>query len=350
MPRLRRSDCSSPGITRIRRGRGFSYHDPDGRHVEDQLLVERIRGLAIPPAWTEVWICLDELGHLQATGSDAAGRKQYLYHPLWQQRRDRAKFERMLEFAEAQPRLRRRVGRDLRGEDPDRARVLGGTVRLLDLGLFRVGSEEYAEENGSFGLTTLRKEHVTIDGDALRFEYPAKSGQERIQVVRDRRCAELLVSLKRRRGGGEGLLAYRDARRWHAVGAADVNDYLKAVLGEEFSAKDFRTWNATVIAAAALAGTAAKASNGGSRTARGRKTRSRASKTGRERDIKAAVKTVAESLGNTPTVALNSYIDPRIFDRYRAGKVIDLDPARLVIRRDADRHRIERAVLDLLAG
>jgi DNA topoisomerase IB len=307
--------------------------------VENELQLERIRELAIPPAWTDVWICSDELGHLQATGTDAAGRKQYLYHPRWRDHRDRAKFERMLAFAESQPRLRRRVTRDLRGEDPDRTRVLGGSVRLLDLGLFRLGSEEYAEENGSFGLTTLRREHLTIDGDDLRFRYPAKSGQERVQVVRDRRCAELLRALTRRRGGGPVLLAYREARRWHALRADDVNEYLKAALGQEFSAKDFRTWNATVIAAAALAG-----------AANGDAPRNSATKTGRERHIKAAVKAVAESLGNTPAVARRSYIDPRVFDRYRAGKVINFDPARLVIGRDADRHRIERAVLDLLSG
>ena len=344
MPRLRRSDCSNPGITRVRHGRGFSYRHPDGRRVEDPPLLERIRTLAIPPAWTDVWICLDELGHLQATGTDAAGRKQYLYHPAWHQRRDRAKFERMLRFAESQPRLRRRVTRDLRGEDPDRQRVLAGAVRLLDLGLFRLGSEEYAEENGSFGLTTLRKEHLTIDGDALRFDYPAKSGQERVQVVHDPSCAQLLQLLKRRRGGGPELLAFRVTRRWHPLQADDVNGYLKSVLSEEFTAKDYRTWNATVIAAAALAGSNDDRGHGRGSPVLGPR------KTDRERDIKAAVKTVAESLGNTPAVARRSYIDPRVFDRHRAGKVIDLDPARLVIGRDSDRRRIERAVLDLLTG
>jgi DNA topoisomerase IB len=334
MPRLRRSDCSGPGIARVRHGRGFSYRGPDGERIEDELLLQRIGKLVIPPAWKDVWICLDELGHLQATGTDAAGRKQYLYHPLWHARRDRAKFDRMLQFAEQQPRLRRRVTRDLAGEEPTRKRVLAASVRLLDLGLFRVGSDEYAEENGSFGLSTLRKQHLMIDGDALRFDYPAKSGLERVQVVHDRRCAELLRTLKQRRGGGPELLAYRDGRHWHGLHAEDVNDYLKAALGEEFSAKDFRTWNATVIAAAALAGAAPK----------------RPTKTGRERAIRSAVQVVAESLGNTPAVARRSYIDPRVFDRYRAGKVLDLGAARLVIGRDADRRRIERSVLDLLTG
>lgn len=324
----------------MRRGRGFSYRDPAGRGIDDELQLERIRGLAIPPAWTDVWICLDELGHLQATGTDAAGRKQYLYHPLWSERRDRAKFDRMLAFAENQPHLRRRVTRDLRDPDPSRTRVLAGAVRLLDLGLFRVGSEDYAEQHGSFGLTTLRKEHLTIDGDALHFDYPSKSGIERVQIVHDRRCAELLTTLKRRRGGGPELLAYRDGRRWSELHADDVNEYLKAVLGEEFSAKDFRTWNATVIAATAVA-TAAASNGAGPR---------RVTKTRRERAIRSSVKVVAESLGNTPAVARRSYIDPRVFDRYRAGKVVELDTARLSVARDADRHRIERAVLELLTG
>jgi DNA topoisomerase IB len=348
MPRLRRSDCSGPGTTRIRRGRGFSYRDPDGDLIKDPALLERIAALAIPPAWQDVWICADELGHLQATGTDAAGRKQYIYHPLWHARRDRAKFDRMLAFAEAQPRLRRRVTRDLGGGDPNRQRVLAGAVRLLDLGLFRVGSDEYAEENGSLGLTTLRKEHVAIDGDRMRFDYPAKSGQDRVQVVQDRRCAALLAELRGRRGGGPELLAYRESRRWHRLSAADVNDYLKAMLGEEFSAKDFRTWNATVIASAALAGSAAEVSS--DRNGKRASARKRPTKTSRERDIKTAVAVVAESLGNTPAVARRSYIDPRVLDRYRAGKVLDLDITRLAIGRDADRRRIEGAVLDLLAS
>jgi DNA topoisomerase IB len=332
----------APGIARVRHGRGFTYRDPAGRRIGDQTTLERLRGLAIPPAWTDVWICLDELGHLQATGTDAAGRKQYLYHPLWSERRDRAKFERMLAFAESQPRLRRRVTRDLRDADPTRTRVLAGAVRLLDLGLFRVGSEEYAETNGSFGLTTLRKEHLTITGDALRFDYPAKSGLERIQIVNDRRCAELLQTLKRRRSGGSELLAYRDGHRWFQLHAEDVNEYLKAVLGGEYSAKDFRTWNATVIAATALAATAK--SSGVIPT--------RGTKTGRERAIRSAVTFVAEALGNTPAVARRSYIDPRVFDRYRAGNVVelDVDPDLLVSGRDAHRRRIERAVLELLTG
>jgi len=344
MPRLRRSDCSGPGITRVRRGRGFVYRDPDGQRIDDELLLERIGGLAIPPAWKDVWICTDDLGHLQATGIDDAGRKQYLYHPLWHQRRGREKFDRMLRFGENQPRLRRRVLRDLRGEEPTRMRVLAGAVRLLDLGLFRVGNEVYAEDNGSFGLTTLHKQHVTINDALLRFDYPAKSGVERVQVVHDRRSAALLDQLKRRRGGGPELLAYRDGRRWHPVSADEVNNYLKAVLGEEFSAKDFRTWNATVIAATALAGARHR------RDSEQRATPRASTKTSREREIKAAVKVVAASLGNTTTVARNSYIDPRVFDRYRAGRTIAIDPGRLHPGRERDRQEIERAVLELLTG
>jgi DNA topoisomerase IB len=333
--RLRRSDCSGPGLRRVRRGRGFSYVDERGEPVTEPDALARIRELAIPPAWQDVWICSDPRGHLQATGTDAAGRKQYLYHAHWRERRDREKFERALRFARALPRLRKQVSADLGGEDgPGRERVLACAARLLDRGLFRIGSEQYADEDGGYGLATIRREHVSFSNGSIVFDYPAKSGIRRLQSVEDQPCAELLRALKRRRSD-EALLAYRNGRRWTALRAEDINDYLKRHIGEEFSAKDFRTWNATVLAAVAIASNGAGAS----------------SQTARRRHIKAAIKEVAEVLGNTPAVARRAYIDPRVFDHYLAGATIAPTLKRL---KDPDlgdeqtRTRIERAVLRLL--
>lgn len=337
-PRLRRSDCSSPGICRVRRGRGFSYEDKRGRRIDDPEEIERIRELAVPPAWEDVWVCLDPLGHLQATGVDAAGRRQYLYHPRWRERRDQEKFDRMIGFAESLPRLRRRVARTLRdGDEASRERVLALAVRLLDIGMFRVGSEQYADEDSGIGLATIRKQHVRIDDGAVAFDYPGKGGARRRQVIEDPMSIELIRTLKRRRGGQEGLLAYRDGRRWHDVRSDDINDYLKEHLGEEASAKDFRTWNATVMAAVTLAADGREAG----------------SKTARRRAIKDAVGSVAELLGNTPTVARKSYIDPRVFDRYLSGWTIAAALERipsLDVADDRVRTRVERAVLELVDG
>ena len=336
-PRLRRSDCSGPGLGRVRRGRGFAYLDSAGDRVTDEEMLERIRGLAIPPAWEDVWICVDPLGHLQATGIDAAGRKQYLYHERWREQRDRKKFEKMLRFATALPGMRRGVAADLRGEDITRERVLACAVRMLDVGLFRIGSEEYAENGGGLGLTTLGRDHVSVTADGLAFDYPAKSGVRRVHTIDDPDCAAVIRALKRRRGGPPELLAYRDGRRWARVDAEDVNAYIKLRVGEDFSAKDFRTWNGTVLAAVALA-------------ADGREART---KTARKRAIDGAVREVAEMLGNTPAVARRAYIDPRVFDRYRSGWTIRSTLERLDglgVAGDRTRTRIEGAVVDLLAG
>ncbi len=338
-PRLRRSDCSDPGIRRVRRGRGFAYVNVDGERVSDEPTFERIRALAIPPAWQEVWICLDPRGHLQATGIDAAGRKQYLYHDGWRAQRDRQKFRRMIEFAQALPRLRRRLTDGLAGEELDEVRVLACAVRLLDVGLFRIGGEEYADQGGGLGLATLHKAHVSLRDGVIVFDYPAKSGVRRVQEVRDPAAFAVIAALKRRRGGGAQLLAYRAGRRWTAVHSEDINDYIKRHLGEGFSAKDFRTWNATVMAAVAVS-VAAESGQAGTKTAR-------------KRVIDGAVRQVAELLGNTPAVARRAYIDPRVFDRYRSGSTISLprDGAAALSGEDVrPRHRIERAVLELLAG
>jgi DNA topoisomerase I len=306
VPRLRRADCSGPGIRRRRRGKGFEYFDEDGRRITEPSVLERIRGLTIPPAWEEVWICPYPFGHIQATGIDAAGRKQYRYHDLWRERRDREKFESMEEFARALPRLRRRVERDLAREGMPRERVLGCAARLLDRGFFRIGSEDYAEENDTYGIATMQKRHVAVSRDEVTFDYEAKGGQRRVQVIGDPAVAEVVRTLKRRRGGGDDLLAYKSGRRWVDVKSDDINQYVKDAAGGDFSSKDFRTWSGTVLAAVALAVSGMAAG----------------SKTSRKRAKTRAVKEVARYLGNTPAVCRASYIDPRVFDRFDGGVTI----------------------------
>jgi DNA topoisomerase IB len=338
MPRLRRSDCSGPGIRRRRRGKGFEYIDGDGRPVREPEVLERIRELGIPPAWKDVWICPYPLGHLQATGTDAAGRKQYLYHQEWRRRRDMEKFEDMVRFAHALPALRERVAADLAaGDEPTRDRVLACAVRLLDRGFFRIGTEEYSVTNETYGLATMRKEHVHPGaGGMMVFDYPAKHGKRRVQAVVDPEAVDLIARLKRRRGGGPELLAYLDGRRWRDVRSGEINAYLKEATGGDFSAKDFRTWSATVLAALALAVSGEVAG----------------SRTGRQRAIARAVQETSHYLGNTPAVCRASYIDPRVFDAYQAGLIIrpvleqatDTAPGELPIHHRA----VEEAVLDLL--
>jgi DNA topoisomerase-1 len=307
MPRLKRVDCGSPGITRRRRGRGFQYLDEDGKPVEDPEVVARIQALAIPPAWKDVWICALPMGHIQATGMDAAGRKQYRYHDQWRQRRDAEKFQSMEDFARSLPRLRERVAADLERKALDQDRVLACATRMLDRGFFRIGSEGYAEDNETYGLATIRKEHVTLRGDLMVFDYAAKGNKRRIQQLEDPDIIGIVRTLKRRRGGGDELLAYKRGSRWVDVKSADVNAYVKQAAGGDFSAKDFRTWNATVLAAVALAVSGPAAS---------------ASKTARKRAQKRAVDEVARYLGNTPAVCRASYIDPRVFDRFDGGLTI----------------------------
>ena len=330
--RLRRADCAGPGIKRVRRGRGFSFSDCDGTSIEDEETLERIRQLAIPPAWKEVWICPDPFGHIQATGYDEAGRKQYLYHERWQQRQAERKYELIREFARKLPKLRRAATADLRRQGMPRERALACAVRLLDLGFFRVGSEVYAEENESFGLATVRREHVTIKSSEIVFDFPAKSGQRRIQSIRDAAARRAIETMYRRRGGPEDLLAYRAGGEWVDVRSDEINEYIHAKIGDEFSAKDFRTWHGTVLAAVALAGE--------------EKPRSEAAA---KRCIAKAVKQVSEALGNTPAVCRASYIDPRVLDRYRNGDTIRSTVSANGRMSAKQRLKIEREVLDLVS-
>ena len=295
--------------------------------------------MAIPPAWQDVWICPYPRGHIQATGIDAAGRKQYLYHEEWRRRRDQEKFDEMIDFARALPALREHVAADLAaGDGLTRERVLACAVRLLDRGFFRIGTEEYSVTNESYGLATMHKRHVTIEADGtMVFDYPAKSGKRRIQAVRrrpgvrDRRAGSSVAA-----AAGEELLAYKEGRRWRDLRSDDINEYLKEITGADYSAKDFRTWNATVIAAMALAVSGEVA----------------ASKTGRKRAIVRAVKETAHYLGNTPAVCRASYIDPRVFDAYQGGLIIapvmehaaELPEGELPIHHRA----VEEAVIDLI--
>jgi DNA topoisomerase IB len=302
-------------------------------------VLDRIRALAVPPAWTDVWICPDPMGHVQATGVDARGRKQYRYHDLWRQRRDREKFAHMLEFAQALPALRDRVARDLAGGELSRDRVLACVTRLLDTGFFRMGTEGYAEENQTYGLATIQRRHVRLLPGAVVFDYASKSGKRRIQSVVDPEVHAVVEQLKRRRGGSPELFAWRERRRWVDVRSADINAYVKEATGGNFTAKDFRTWNATVLAAIGLAVSTGATTTGG-----------------RKRAISRAVQEVARYLGNTPAVCRSSYIDPRVIDRYQAGEAITAALERLgELPADgpgtagpATQGAVEAAVLDLL--
>lgn len=339
MTRLRRVDCGGPGFSRRRCGRGYAYYDARGQRVDD-VAVARIRALAIPPAWQQVWICPLPNGHIQATGMDAKGRRQYLYHPAWRLQRDREKFDRMMSFAGALPALRAVVNDHLAAGDLGRDQILACAAHLLDIGFFRIGTEGYAEDNNTFGLATMLKSHVTIEGDTVTFDYPAKGAKRQVQSVADPVVSAIVARLKRRRGGGPELLAYRASApgassRWVDVTSDDINGYLRSRAGIACSAKDFRTWNATVLAAVALALGAPPASA-----------------SARKRRVNQAVAEVAHYLGNTPAVARASYVDSRVIDLYLAGDTISVAPSRfgelegfggLCIQGP-----IERAVIDLL--
>jgi DNA topoisomerase IB len=300
------SDLEAPGIRRAKCGRGFKYIWPDGTPLRDQAAKERIKALVIPPAWADVWICPDATGHIQATGTDAAGRRQYLYHAEWRLQRDRQKHDRVLKFGARLPALRSAVERDLGSRGLSKTRVVAAAVRLIDLGFFRPGGTEYAEENGSYGLTTIRREHVRCHAGQLYFDYPGKSGKQQEGAVADARVVAVIRSLRRSRAADETLFAYRDSAGWHDLTAADINDYLREIGGEGITAKDFRTWHATVLTAVALAVSE----------------HADATPASRKRAIVRSVREVAGYLGNTPAVARASYIDPRVIDRFEHGATI----------------------------
>jgi DNA topoisomerase IB len=327
---------NGPGYRRRRAGRGFSYTDVDGTAIKDDRL-DRIRALAIPPAWTDVWICPWPNGHIQATGVDAAGRRQYRYHDEWRARRDAEKHERVLEIAHQLPDVRDAVKAGLRTRGLNRDRVLATAIRLLDLGAFRIGSEQYEEENGTFGLATLKRDHVSVRGERAFFSYTAKGGVEREVEITDRPTATVVRQLlERPADAGEDLLAYQtEDGEWRNVTSAEINSYLKEISGVEISAKDFRTWTATVLMAAALAEVPPPTS-----------------RTARKKVISAAYKQVSEQLGNTPAVCKASYVDPRVVDRFENGETV-AHVLRQADEAEADRDAqkvLEAAVCQLLSA
>lgn len=329
MPRLRRVSPDSPGWTRRRHGKGFRYLDEHGKALPGDA-VERVKALVIPPAWRDVWICPVPNGHLQATGVDAAGRRQYLYHPHWRVLRDKLKFDRVATAALRLPDARAQVSADLALDGMPLERAAATAVRLLDLGYFRIGNDAYADANGSFGLTTLERRHVRRHGGGLAFQFVGKSGIEHHVLIENEPVIEALQVMRSRRGG-DRLLAYRQGSDWVDLASGTVNAYLSELFGGDFTAKDFRTWHATVIFAAALAVAPATTT-----------------KTARAKAERAAVVEVASYLGNTPTVAKNSYIDPRVVDLYESGATI-AEAAGRSYRTPASRQKaLERAVLDLL--
>jgi DNA topoisomerase IB len=332
--RLRRSDPAKPGYTRRRSGRGFRYLDRTGQPLTDPAELERIQALAIPPAWRDVWICADPKGHIQAVGIDAAGRRQYRYHDQWRVQRDAAKFDHVLEVGAHLPKVRTLVAEHLRARGYGRERVLAAAVRLLDVGCFRIGGEEYASgEDATFGLATLRREHVAVVRGAVRFCYPAKGGVQRTIDVVDEPVRRVVRGLLRRDSDHAELLAYRAGATWSDVRSADINAYLREISGIDISAKDFRTWNGTVLAATLLA------------TAELERGKRPAGATVRKRAVSRAMKDVAEYLGNTPTVARASYVDPRVVDLYLDGTTI---AAALPDPGADEQETIERAVLEML--
>jgi DNA topoisomerase-1 len=324
-----------PGIRRLKRGRAFTYRGPDGRTVTDAKVLARIRKLAIPPAYADVWICPSPHGHIQATGRDARGRKQYRYHPRWREVRDSTKFDHMLEFAAALPAIRERVAADMGLRGLPREKVLATVVSLLENTLIRVGNSDYAKSNKSYGLTTLRDQHVDVNGERLRFEFKGKSGKTWRLQVKDRRIAKTVRACQEL--PGQHLFQYIDEAggRQH-VTSADVNAYLKEISGREITAKDFRTWAGTVLAAMALS-----------------EFEKFDSEAAAKRNVKAAIETVAARLGNTPTICRKCYVHPEIVNGYLDGDLLlDVKEEVEETLRD-DLHKLapeEAAVLSLLNG
>jgi len=332
---LERVSPFAPGIRRIRNPEGFEYYDEQGQRVSDPDMLDRIKRLAIPPAWRDVWISPNPLGHIQATGFDRAGRKQYRYHPAWRDERDREKFDEVATFGQTLPAVRERVATDLASEGLGHARVLGCAVRLLDLGSFRIGCDRYAVDDDTHGLTTLLAREVRLEGDVILFDYVGKSHIRQVKHVLDAEAGGIVAQLLDLREAEQRLFAFWDGKRWVDLHAGDVNHYLKDASGMSSSAKEFRTWNATVLGASALASVDPPKSQ-------------RAT----NRAFKTAATTVAHYLGNTPAIARRSYVDPRVFSSYRTGWTIQPHVAELGVdleaRPPASRRPVEVAVLDLI--
>ncbi|MBB5897122.1 DNA topoisomerase IB [Kutzneria kofuensis] len=317
--RLRRSRLTGECITRRRRGRGFGYQHYDGTPVTDPATLDRIRALAIPPAWRDVWICPWPNGHIQATGTDDAGRKQYLYHTQWREDRDRQKFDRVRKLSAKLPALRQQIATDLDAGGLARQRVTAVALRMLEQGVFRIGNDEYVESNGTYGVSTLLRTHVTVRRDRLDFCFLAKGKKERRVALEDPELAKAVSSLKRSRTGSDRLLMYRNGKDWRPLDSQDVNERLHELVGDEFTVKDLRTWNATVLAAVILAG---RKGQGSKRTA-----------------VREMFKQVAHHLGNTPAIARKSYVDPRVVRAFEQD---------MTIRPATDLERVERSVARLL--
>ena len=293
------------GLRRARSGRGFRYLDDDGTTVRDPSTLARIRALAIPPAWREVWICPSEDGHIQATGRDDRGRKQYRYHARWREHRDETKYARMVPFARALPTIRDRVRRDLNRRGLPREKVLALVVKLLETSMIRVGNDEYARSNKSYGLTTMRDKHASVSGGTIHFEFKGKSGVRHAIDVRDPRLARLVLQC--RDLPGQELFQYRDEDGGvRDIGSADVNAYLREITGEDFTAKDFRTWAGTVLAAMAL-----------------REFEQFDSETQAKKNVVRAIETVSARLGNTPSVCRKCYVHPAVLETYLDGSMLD---------------------------
>jgi DNA topoisomerase-1 len=331
MTRLRTVSQNDPGWTRRRAGRGFVHLDEHGKRLA-AADAERVKALVIPPAWVDVWICPLPNGHLQAVGVDDAGRRQYLYHPDWRVKRDRLKFDRVARAARRLPVARRRITGHLKADGMPLERTAATAVRLLDLGYFRIGGDTYAE-GGAFGLTTLERRHVSRTGKVLIFDFVGKSGVEHRIEIDDPLAVAAVEAMRRRRGGGDRLLAFKQERRWADLDAAQVNDYLRDSTGEEITAKDFRTWHATVLAAAALA---ASEEPGNTRASRARA-------------VRAAMVEVSDYLGNSPAMARSSYVDPRVIDLYEDGVTIETAVRRRFRDPDQRQAALERAVLRMLS-
>jgi DNA topoisomerase IB len=334
MPRLRTVSTADPGWKRVRHGRGHRYFDVDGSPL-GVAEVERVKALVIPPAWRDVWISPYPNAHLQAVGTDEAGRRQYLYHPAWRVKRDEAKFDRVIQMATKLPDVRAQVRAELAAGELTRDAALAAAVRLVDLGCFRLGSDTYTEQNGSYGLTTLERRHVRRQGDARVFSFTGKSGVDHEICLTDPELCRIVDRMTLRRKADERLLALKEGRSWVPLQAGDVNEHIRELFGLDVTAKDFRTWHATVHVAMDL----------GRRALAPKPPRS---KTARNKAVREAIVGASELLGNTPTVCRSSYVDPRVIDLYESDVTIAPALDRLPADEDEARDHVDRAVVELL--